>query len=357
MFTGTILSAQTRIAPVSQKAYVAKGARPLTQLQTQLINNQQTPSKEFYSVPKTPYAQYFGANGKPYFTRFEEVKSKLTEINHYRGKALESIQVYINGYPFTTSGILYFSTVTHTIIYIDSLEETTLFPTKYGMLPVSGRSSFSESGQLTFVSPLGEDKIFRVGEYSIPFSITRPSGYLSKIFFHDSGEIEDIHLKGKVRLKVGGQHILFGNTKGGSADLAFYRTGKIQRGYLGEDTVLGGVKYPFGSFILFYENGSVKCVIWREVDFQGTLTIDNIVIGTKKGGGVMLDRKGKVLGARFLTHDATVKGVAFVAGDTFGNYPNREEPFLIHPGFILYNTRESDDVYNYQRRDRGDGIW
>jgi hypothetical protein len=136
-------------------------------------------------------------------------------------------------------------------------------------------------------------------------------------------------------------------------EVSFYENGKIGRGTLADDTVIGGIKYKAGTKVLFYKNGKVETgtlaadttiqgIKYKAGTFvrfnyrngkvsQGTLAADTTIYGLKykAGGDVMFHLDGKVEWGT-LAADTSIQGIKYKAGKEEPWPPTRpsKEPFI-----------------------------
>lgn len=85
---------------------------------------------------------------------------------------------------------------------------------------------------------------------------------------------------------------------------------------------------------------------WAHFDETGQILM-GLSGGKSKNGGVFFDKKGEILGANSLSQPATVRGVYFAAGKSFGRNANNDKPFETKGRFI-YSLKEGEDNFYWE---------
>ncbi len=309
--------------------------------------------KKNWSAPAPPSLRDLEMKSRK-ATLFQDVRSQLYDINEsvYGGISIEAkfrdyTKVIINNIEFQVKGSVYFNKKTGTITGIYSLKEAVYFPTKYGNVLISGWASFTPEGKLKFVCPALEERDFNIGGITVPYTWSA-GGYSSKIFFHENGNIQDIHIAQNIRLDVYGRSIVFKHHEGCGGDLSFYKNEKFRGGYLAENTLIDGVYYPADAYIEFWDNGRLRAALGTSKVWKKTLTIQGVKIGTPElGGGVLFTREGELASVMGFGEDTTLYEKAFKRGQSMKHYINAQGQLVtwvadIKPGdgFYIIDPKE-----------------
>jgi hypothetical protein len=178
-------------------------------------------------------------------------------------------------------------------------------------LQISSWVSFYPNGNISFLSPGGDNLDFQIGNYTIKYNSTSKTGYLQKIFFYEDGAIDSIHIREPQTLQVGGQSIEFDHHEGCGGDLDFYQTGALKGGYLAKPTQINGTNFPKESYIGFYESGKVQ-----KTAFPGTITIQGYSVSTNDSYWPVVEfhSNGKIQKLKALAKDTLIGGKTYTKG-------------------------------------------